>query len=79
MKEEYLAIMQEAGFQDISIASEAPYPTEPTDLDDPTIAMVLKDLNISKEQALDIMKRLVHVESIGISAHKPTVAIKPTH
>ena len=71
MKDEYLAIIKKAGFQAVSIVSEAPYPMASTDLDDPTIASILQDLKISKEQALDMMKTLVRVESIAVNGHKP--------
>ncbi len=76
LKEEYIATMQEAGFRNISVLNEAKYPTDSIDLDDPTAAMILKELSISKKQALDMMKQLIHIESIGISAHKPTVNAK---
>ena len=73
LKDEYLAIIGEAGFQGVTVVSEAKYPTDSMDLDDPTVATTLENLHISKEQALDMMTKLVHVESIGVNGRKPRV------
>jgi len=71
LKDDYLAMIREAGFDDVKIVSEVSYPTSQTDLDDPTVADILKNLNMSKEQALKIMGTFVKALVVTIYGRKP--------
>lgn len=66
-KDNYLAAMKGAGFQDISIISETPFAAELL-AHDPTIKAVIGKLNLTQE---DIQEAALSVVSIKVGARKP--------
>ncbi|MFX0067927.1 MAG: methyltransferase domain-containing protein, partial [Candidatus Hodarchaeota archaeon] len=71
LKEEYLAAIKEAGFQDVKIIDETLYPANLIDFNDPTAKAILEDLKISVEQARKMIDEFVDVASVKVYAIKP--------
>ncbi len=67
LKEEYLAAIEGAGFQELKVIGEDVFPIELVTTD-PVTQAVLNDLNLSAEQAQDLSRS---VASIKVSAIKP--------
>ncbi len=71
LKEEYLAAIKEAGFQDVKIVDETSYPADLIDFNSSTAKAILKDLKISVEQAKEMIDEFVKVASVKVYAIKP--------
>ncbi len=67
LKDEYLGLVKEVGFQDVKIISETIFPTE-SFLNDPIAKSIIKDLNITKEELLAVGSSIM---SIKFAAIKP--------
>jgi len=67
MKDEYLEALEAAGFQEIKILDETSLPADGIDKD-PSVKMIIEDLNISPETVMDITRSVV---SIKLYAAKP--------
>ncbi len=66
-KEEYLGAIQEAGFQDIKILEETPFPLDWMEAD-PLVRKVADKLGLSAEKTKELSQGVV---SVKIAAHKP--------
>ena len=66
-KEDYLAVIRDAGFQDVEILSEKAFPAELV-LEDPSVTGLAKKLKLSKK---DLEGHISSVLSLGIKAVKP--------
>lgn len=66
-KEEYLGSIREAGFQDIKVIEEKPFPIAWME-NDPLIKNVSEKLNLSPEKIRELSKEVV---SVKVFAHKP--------
>lgn len=71
IKNEYLKVISGAGFQDVEIVEETRYPTELIDLEDPTAQTILNELNISSEQAKEMIENLIDIVSITVHGKRP--------
>ncbi|MEM2094086.1 MAG: arsenite methyltransferase [Candidatus Bathyarchaeia archaeon] len=71
LREEYLAMIRDAGFENVRPVEEVSYPISYINLNDPILATVLKKLNISKEQALNSLHSSLKVLSITVYGQKP--------
>ena len=78
LKTQYLSTIKEAGFQDVKIVHETPYPVQLVDFEDPTASAIIKEMELTKEQKKEISKKLFDVASITVSAHKPSRNINNT-
>ncbi len=70
MKNEYIKAISDAGFQEVEIIEETNYPTELIDLEDPTTQTILSELNISAEQAKEMIENLIEIASITVNGKK---------
>jgi SAM-dependent methyltransferase len=70
MKDEYLNTIFDAGFQDVKIIDETRYPAELIDLEDPTAQTILNELNISVEQAQEMIENFIDIVSITVNGLK---------
>jgi ubiquinone/menaquinone biosynthesis C-methylase UbiE len=70
MKDEYLRAISDAGFQDVEITDETRYPVELIDLKDPTAQKILNELNISVEQAKEMIENFIDIVSITVNGVK---------
>jgi len=76
MKNEYLNVISDAGFQDVEVVEETRYPTELIDLEDPTVQTILYELNISSEQAKEMIENLIDIVSITVNGKKQINLLK---
>ncbi|MCK8603173.1 arsenite methyltransferase [Desulfoferrobacter suflitae] len=67
MKQEYLAAMEDAGFEEIKVVGEDIYPIELISAD-PTLQAIYADLDLSSEKIKDLS---ASVASLKVSAAKP--------
>lgn len=67
MKDEYIQIIKETGFQNIDIMDETHYPVELM-ANDPTAIKIMKELKMSTEKTIEIAGNVI---SIKISGFKP--------
>lgn len=67
LKDEYIEALAAAGFQEIKILDETSLPADGID-NDPSVKMIIEDLNISPETVMDITRSVV---SIKLYAAKP--------
>lgn len=67
LKDEYIEALEAAGFQEIKILDETSLPADGID-NDPSVKMIIEDLNISPETVMDITRSVV---SIKLYAAKP--------
>jgi arsenite methyltransferase len=72
LKEQYIGAIEDAGFQDVKVIDETPYPVQLIDFEDPTAKAIIKEMKLSKEQAKEIAKKSIDVASIKVSAYKPS-------
>jgi SAM-dependent methyltransferase len=68
-KKEYLEAIQAAGFKEVKVVGETPFPTEFL-TNDPTAREVIENLKLSREKAKDLANTVV---SIKVSAIKPVI------
>jgi len=68
IKEEYLAIMETAGFSDIKIINETPFPIDFV-ANDPTVATIIKQSEVSIEDIVDAATSVLSVKIHGIKIH----------
>ncbi|NQS97024.1 MAG: arsenite methyltransferase [candidate division Zixibacteria bacterium] len=66
LKDEYLGLIDEAGFSEVGVVESASFPVEYM-VNDPTVQALLNDLNISQEQLHQVAGV---VESIKVTAYK---------
>ena len=74
LKDEYLAAVREAGFQDVKIMGETAFPAELI-ISDPTAKEIIKRLEVDPERARDVAGSVV---SIKVSGIKPIIASEPS-
>lgn len=67
LRDDYLRIIAEAGFRDLEVVDESPYPAECVE-NDPTAAALLAEIDLPREE---ISRLLQGVKSLGIRARKP--------
>jgi len=67
LKTDYLQAISQAGFENVEVASEEPFPVDLMQ-NDPTAQAVVKDLNISREEIVRIAGTVV---SVKVLARKP--------
>ena len=67
MKDEYIDAIESAGFADVGLTDEKPFPIKLM-ANDPTVKAVIENLNIPSEELEDIARSVV---SIGVRAVKP--------
>ena len=67
LKADYLKAIERAGFRDVQVASEEPFPVDMMQ-NDPTAQAVVKDLKVTPEEAQRIAGTIV---SVKVSARKP--------
>ncbi len=67
MRDEYIGAIKAAGFQEISIIGETPFPIKGI-VDDPTAKAVIKNLEIPPEKIKEVANSVI---SIKVSAIKP--------
>ncbi len=67
MRDEYIGAIKTAGFQEISIIGETPFPIKGI-VDDPTAKAVIKNLEIAPEKIKEVANSVI---SIKVSAIKP--------
>ena len=67
LKTDYLRAIEHAGFKNVQVASEQPFPADLM-VSDPTAQAVVKDLKVTPEEAGRIAATVV---SMKVSAHKP--------
>ncbi len=61
LKADYLNVIKAAGFQNISVVGEEPFPVEYI-ISDPTVKAIINDLEISPELARDIANSILSVK-----------------
>jgi arsenite methyltransferase len=67
MKADYLRAIELAGFKDVQVKSEDPFPVELMQ-NDPTAQAIVKDLDVTREEVARIAGTIV---SVKVSARKP--------
>jgi arsenite methyltransferase len=67
MKADYLRAIELAGFKDVQVKSEDPFPVELMQ-SDPTAQAIVKDLDVTREEVARIAGTIV---SVKVSARKP--------
>jgi ubiquinone/menaquinone biosynthesis C-methylase UbiE len=67
LKDEYLGLVKDVGFEDVNIISESTFPTESL-IKDPVAQSIIKELQVTPEEILDVGSSVV---SIKFSAMKP--------
>jgi len=67
MKDEYIEALETAGFQEIKILDKTSFPSDSLE-NDPSIKIIIEDLNISPEKLIEIASSIV---SIKLYAAKP--------
>jgi SAM-dependent methyltransferase len=67
MKDEYIEALEAAGFQEIKILDKTSLPSDSIE-NDPSVKMIIEDLNISPEKLIEIASTVV---SIKLYAAKP--------
>lgn len=67
LKDEYISIIEDAGFKEVEIIEESSFMTEDT-LNDPIVRSAIEDAKINPEKAVQIGKS---ISSIRLSAIKP--------
>ncbi len=67
LKTDYLRAIEQAGFRNVEVASEQPFPADLI-VSDPTARAVVKELEVTSEEAGRIAATVV---SVKVSAHKP--------
>lgn len=65
VEDDYLSIMKEAGFQDIEIVDETPYPVEKL-LSGPAIRAAFEDFNISPDKINEIAGSVMSIKVCGV-------------
>ena len=66
-KNDYLAAIREAGFKDVEVVSEKPFPAELV-LEDSLAPKIIGKLNLSREELMDHVSSVL---SLGVKAIKP--------
>jgi SAM-dependent methyltransferase len=72
VKNEYLGIIQKAGFEDVTVVSEKVFPSELV-LDDSLTPEIIKKLGVSHEELIEHASTVL---SISVSAFKPTKQVQ---
>lgn len=67
LREEYLGMVEQAGFRDLEVAAESPFPIELMS-NDPTARALLAELGLPPEEANRLLRG---VRSLGLRARKP--------
>jgi SAM-dependent methyltransferase len=67
LKDEYLGLIEKAGFGDITISKESGCSTE-TMSNDPTVKAMTRDFNITQQEAEEVISSFV---SVAVEARKP--------
>ncbi len=65
LKNEYLRIIEEAGFQDVEVIQETTFPTDLL-LNDPTISAAIEELNLTPEKLAEMKNLAASIKVKGI-------------
>ncbi|MCS6861477.1 MAG: methyltransferase domain-containing protein, partial [Abditibacteriales bacterium] len=73
LKDDYLATIRAAGFDDVQVVEETSYPLDEI-LDDPTVQAIIEGLGITREDAIETGRAML---SVKVWAQKPA-GVLPT-
>jgi len=65
LKDEYLKMIADAGFGEVSVVEETQFPVENI-INDPTVKAIIKDMDISQEKATEIAGTVLSIKVEGI-------------
>jgi len=71
MKDEYIKTIKEAGFQDVKIIDETPFPIECM-TNDPTAKAIMENMKIPPEKISEIANMVISIKVSGVKPNEPS-------
>jgi arsenite methyltransferase len=71
MKDEYIKTIKEAGFQDVKIIDETPFPIECM-ANDPTAKAIMENMKIPPEKISEIANMVISIKVSGVKPNEPS-------